>query len=419
MAKFTILLLRNIEGCGVTRCAIEHQAWYRANGHECTVYALKDKSFPREKVQQNDFIQFKIEEVRSILAKIQDSDVVMYYSLASKKHSERAKNDSVNILIKEVKPPKVMFQFDHKKQSFSRNHAMIETASLMDAFFTHSLSSDFAKLVKSLAPIFKMGFGVDYSTLTGFRKDQSELVKKLTYFSRFASFKDPHRMLDLFPMLSKHGFITEMNGVERSIGSLRTLLVKDGNLTSNGKIKDINIKEYIKDYTNGRTYNNNMSLRQNQDLKQIYTFGPYQRDAGLECLSYSMFGADFYNLKPSMYGGNFENAMCEIIGVGSIPVFDYHFAEHCKLRGTDTLFKDIDNFAVFSKKSNLQETVDKIVEIASSQELIKKYRETSLEVATQHSDINNVMVDIVSNLETIKKKTNYEIKEDKPQLTLF
>lgn len=413
--KIAFILGRNVEGCGVTMCTLQNQNWLRANGHEVTTYALDDKRWGRRKGIPNDFVEVKVDNAKLIVSKLNECDFVIYNSLPSKKHSDKAKDTFTNYWIKEITATKVLAQFDHKRQSLSRNHDIIGTCTLMDAFFSHSLTSDFSNLVKGLAPIYKMGLGVDYTALETFRKPQERLIKKATYFSRVASFKDPQRMLDLFPMLSKEGIITELNGIERSMSSLGLLM------DENRKIKP-----EINDFSNGKVDKNTMEIR-GTDLNQAYVFGPYQRDLGLECQSYSMFGADFYNLKPHMYGDNFENAMCEIIGCGSIPLFDAHFAENCKLRGTNTYFKDIENFAVFSDRSNLQGTVDQMVEIANSPELIRKYRQTGLNVAIEHSDINNVMKDIVRDLEKIKKKTDYkepiqelvEKPKERQQLDLF
>ena len=192
--KISIVLGRGIEGCGVTRATLEHQAWYRAHGHTCDVYAFRfGGTYVRQVSQENDFtvIRGGKDDLTQYTKKLNDSDVVAYYSLPAgvrghKKTDAKPCEDFVDHLIRNVtKPIKVMLQFDHKKMSLQRNYNMLEISKMMDAAFTHSLGSVFADMVKGMVPIEKMGFGFNFDA-PSIRKDAKLLEKKLTYLSRFA-----------------------------------------------------------------------------------------------------------------------------------------------------------------------------------------------------------------------------------------
>jgi len=397
--NIAILLGRGTEGCGVTRVTIEHQNWFRKNGHTCEVYTMIDKfkgKYVRTNSQENEFRVFKQEEACDVVKIIEDDkvDVVGYYSLPSVKYNDNAKDNFLKRLVKGIhKPKKIMFQFDHKKASLNRNYAMLEIASEMDLLFTHSLTSAFGKLInenKINVPLIKMSQGFDFNNLTKYRKDISQLEKKLTFFSRFGIFKDPLRMIKLFPYLRDLGFLCEMNGIEKSLAAMKL-------------IYNIEIPIHH-EYARLMQKYNLPKLRENLSLNELHIFGAYNRSVGLEQLSTSMFGCDFYNLEESAYGDMIEYAMLEIIGVGSIPIFDSHFGEHVFLKNTKTKLIDIPNFAIWSnKKDGYEDVANQMNEIYNSQKLIKQYRDTSLEVAMIHANQNDAMNEILKNINNINK----------------
>ena len=55
--KVAIILGRGIEGCGVTRYALEEQKWYINNGIQCDIYAGTDKKWGRKDAQEHNIIE--------------------------------------------------------------------------------------------------------------------------------------------------------------------------------------------------------------------------------------------------------------------------------------------------------------------------------------------------------------------------
>lgn len=407
--KIAILLLRSLEGCGVTRYALEEQKWYRNNGHVCDIYAGSDKSWGRKDAQENDVIEFDNDEIPNLRDKLNDEyDIVYYQSLPSKKgHSEIYKTETFKHLVCGVtKPIKLSHQNDHKAQSISRNSMIWETMAEMDACFTHSLTSPFAEKLKENVPgakLIKMGLGFDFDSLREYWKPVEQQIKRISYFGRFAGFKDPQRIITMQPLLERAGIIGEMKGIERSIGSL-DLFYSD-----------------LKDRAN--SYRQNIYEVKKKDEKitqttdKIWIYGPYNRLEGIEDLSTSMFGADFYNLSPESYGDNMEFAMCEIIATGVIPVFDKHWAENCTHKD-GTKFIDIKDFAIYSDRDNLQDTVDQMQELANDATERERRREKCLEWAKSHCDNDVVYRQMHEDALKVEKR-KLSVKTEVKVKTLF
>jgi len=391
--KTAIILGRGIEGCGVTRYALEEQKWYHNNGIQCDIYAGSDKKWGRKDAQENNIIEFGNDEIKSLAKKLdKEYDIVYYQSLPAKKgHSEEYQNLFYDYLVCDVQRPiKLSHQNDHKAQSLSRNSKIWETMAQMDASFTHSLTSPFAQKMKEFnpkVPLIKMGLGFDFNSLRNYWKPAQTQKKRISYFGRFAGFKDPQRIIDMHEHLYAADIIGEMRGIERSIGSL-DLFYSD-------------LSDRVNSYRNN-IYEVKKDEQVIQDSSRVWIYGPYQRLEGIEELSTSMFGADFYNLEAHAYGDNMEFAMCEIIGSGSIPVFDSHWAQNCKHNGVN--FSEIKDFAVYSDRNDLKDTVNQMEELANDHHKRNARRERCFEIAKLHCDNEIVYSKMHNDALKVKKR---------------
>lgn len=279
-----------------------------------------------------------------------------------------------------------------------------ETMGQMDASFTHSLSSPFAKKMREFnpqVPLIKMGLGFDFDSLKQYWKPIETQKKRISYFGRFAGFKDPQRIVDMQPELERVGIVGEMRGIERSIGSLDLFYsdLEDRQNSYRPNIYEVNNK-------------NPEPAQQTPD--KVWIYGPYNRLEGIEELSTSMFGADFYNLDAEAYGNNMEFAMCEIIACGTIPVFDKHWADNCThLNGT--LFAKMKDFAVYSDRSNLADTADQLAVLANDHEAREARRQRCFEIAKEHCGNDVVYRQMHADaLKTIKRNPNKVVEPQKP-----
>lgn len=397
--KVAILLGRGIEGCGVTRFALEQERWFqKQKSISCKVFASDDKKWGRRDAQQHNIITFENDRVKG-LSKILDEeyDVVYYHSLAGRSNTEEYRELWYEYMVKGItKPLKIAFQHDHKLGSLTRNHKVWETMQYMDACFTHSLGSPFCKKlsekgIRTPVSVFSVGF--DFDSLLHFRKPVDKQLKRVTYFGRFAGFKDPERIVDMQPILEQYRFYSELRGIERSIGSLPLFYgdVKDRENTYKKNIYEVTKK-------NPEPYIKSPAL--------TYIYGPYNRIEGLAELSESMFGADFFNLDADSHSNNMEYSMAEIIAVGCIPLFDVNWAKNTR-HVNGLLMNDLKEFAIFSDRNDFKKTVEEMEELADNNYLRSKFRKNSFELAKEHCDSSKAFKDILTETLLVEKKTNY------------
>lgn len=390
--KLAILLGRGVEGCGVTRYALETYNWFTKNGHDATMYGGTDKLWHRNKAQAHNVVEYKSSGISELRDKFNNEyDVVIYLSLPSQKsNSLEYREEFYNELVLGVdKPLKFAIQCDHKSQSFMRNSMLWETMTEMNGVFTHSIEGPFgvkfSENVKNV-PLIKMDNGFDFDSLVKFRKPIESQIKRISYFGRFATCKDPGRITDMQPVLEKYGFLGEMRGVERSIGSLHMYYTDPSDRENTYRHNVYEVKDDL-----GRRLKK-LAAEQKDKVHtpdKIWIWGPYIREQGLEELSKSMFGADFFHVKASSYGGNLEYAMCEIIAVGCIPVFDIHWAENCH-HISGTLFADIKDFALYSDRNDHESLVKEMEFLANNPGIREARRLKCLEIAKEHcsSDVS-------------------------------
>ena len=120
-----------------------------------------------------------------------------------------------------------------------------------------------------------------------------------------------------------------------------------------------------------------------------------------------MFACSFYRMPkaPNDYGDRMEFTQIEIIGSGAIPVFDRHWSENNRTRDGKRYF-DIPYSAIYSDKENLEETAQKIIEVANDPELQKKYIETSYKLVKQEFDANIVLPEMFNYILSVGKDEN-------------
>lgn len=307
-------------------------------------------------------------------------------------------------MVKNITTKKIIFQNDHKIQSIHRNANFFELCNLCDGICSHSITSPFFNRLITMFggdirnKFIQLHVGFNFEQLTKYRK--SEHFKKITYLGRFATFKQPERLYGFLPYAKNNNLLLEMKGVERSLGALNIFYDDIANKIPNHRMIEVNNKVL----ENGLQVDNNK-----RNLDKVYIFGPYDYIDGMETLSNSLVGADFYHLSADAYGDNFEYAQCEIIGVGTIPMFDYHWAENCWVyengKKTDKRFVDLDTYGLFVKKdlTNVEEIVEKINDIYSNKALHKKYLECSFDITRNHCDSQWIFQKLVDDILLLEK----------------
>ena len=402
--KIALILGRGVEGAGVTRYMIEICNFLKSKGIEHKVYVVDDKKWGRGKSQgMPEYEMIGPKEIDTFYDTLNKFDYVFLNSVPSIKHSQWA-IDGFLKMVKGITTRKLVFQNDHKIASIHRNANFFELCNICDGIVSHSITSPFFNKLVTLfgsqirSKFIQLHVGFDFSQLASYRK--TEHLKKITYLGRYATFKQPDRLFGFLPYAVNNNLLLEMKGVERSLGALNIFYDDIENKIAKHDIIECNKKAIEA----GLVVDN-----AKRDLSKVYIYGPYDYVDGMETLSNSLVGADFYHLNADAYGDNFEYAQCEIVAVGTVPMFDYHWAENCWVykdgKKTDKHFVDLDEYGLFVKKdlSNIEEIVEKINDIYSNPALHKRYLDCSFEVTQNHCDSNWIFQNLLDDMEKLEK----------------
>ena len=395
--KIAQILGRGIEGAGVSRYAYEMNQWLTKNGYDATIYVVHEKKWPRfKKSPIKDFTTIDNMSKDELVTLFNSYDCVFIHSVPSVKHSTNCQ-EKFQQMVHEITSLKVIFQNDHKLQSLSRNANFLDICKDCDRIASFGTETPFYKKVievlgkeEALKRYVHLHNSFDMNRLLSFRKENH--LNRITYLGRYATFKDPKRMLSLLSVNNIHNQEVECIGIEKSIGAVANFFWIDPKTP----ILNPQIEFYAK-----------LLNIDNRDPNKLYVFGPYDWEEGVSALSNSMFGASFYHLPAETYGNNIEYAQVEMIGVGCIPIFDYGFGENVYAYengvSTGKRLIDIENFAIFLKKdlSNLKEVAEKIKEISESPELQEKYRKVSFDVISKHINVDAVNTKLLKDLQLI------------------
>jgi len=403
--KIALINGRGREGAGVQRYAIELDRFLVKQKIEHKFFVCEEKKWGRGNMQEfPDFKSINSKDMIGLEKELNTYDYVYIMAVPSVKHPQDC-IDNFYELVKKITPIKVIFQNDHKIASIWRNANFLEMSNLCDGIVSHSITSPFYKKLISIfgkqieSKFVQLHVGFDFSQLIKYRK--AEHVKKITYLGRYATFKQPDRLFGFLPYAKQNEILLEMKGIERSLGSLNIFYDDISKRIPKHDIVEVNKKTIEA----GLVVDNNK-----RDLDKIYIFGPYDYIDGMETLSSSLVGCDFYHLDKDAYGNNTEYAQCEIAGIGCIMLFDHHWGDNCyvydsKGNNTGKKFTEVDKFGLFLKKdlSNIKEIVEKINEIDSNKKLHSQYLECGFETMKNHCDSEWIFEHLLNDIIKLEK----------------
>lgn len=366
--KFLVILGRGLEGCGVTRIAIEFTNYVNSlgNDYQCNILANSDKKWGRESAHQHNAIQYKFsEQIDDVKREIDKYDVVFAMSVPAKKFDDASKDSFFNIIkyAKESGKMVVMSQWDHKIHSISRNMyadaKYWEIFNYCDLMLNHSYTNDFAikfikknniQLRKLVCRDDKINnlFGIDFEALKPFWKPFEQKGKKtIKFIGRSAGWKGPWKFRDLhWSYFKDEGYISTIEGIELSIGVLNELYKS----TKPARIERDDVK-LVMSKTDIQQFNNKTyPFARNMPA---YVLPPYNRNEAIERLSKNQFGIELILMDDNLGKDIIENAMMEMVGAGVVPIFRKQWAKLFTINGiplydygfekTGTIFLDDEN----------------------------------------------------------------------------
>ena len=365
--RYVLLMGRGIEGTGNTKYAVELHSYLEKNGHSCITIANSDKKWGREKSHPNHIIQLSFENEENVIsAMCKDADVVIVLSTPAKNYPEFSKIAFYDV-IKETfeSGVKVIYiQVDHKIQSINRNfYADWEYTDIFDYFtkvFTHSRESDFVRFCDNNGIVtdnFIYGDdgcfvginGLDWDKYKKYWKPMSDKTPgTLKFIGRSANWKGPWLVRDIHDKYLKNDFITTLEGIEGSIGTVKELYKE----TKPIRIPRDDVLIHMSTEDKKKLDSGNFKFEYD---KPVYVLPPYDNEKALERMSKCYFGIELLLLEDKVLKNIMEYAMMEIVAVGTIPVFRKRWGEMFKVDGKPLIEHDCGT--IFMDESNPEKAI--------------------------------------------------------------
>lgn len=363
LPKVAILLLRGVEGCGVSTYARHFKAFYNSKGVECDIYALDINVGRPDTSTDLQVHKFSIEEAEELVSKVNlNYDLSFIFSVPAKNAPERITSSYVEKILRPIKSPKWMINHDHHYLSIGRNADFENAIKECDGVLCHSLvdtkcgfirwmsKKGIEKRTEKLDTFFHVPLIDKYVSFTNEGRH-----KRVINACRAVAWKRSSLLLNLQPHLSARGFVCEMIGFERSIAGYSQLKNYEGKLDwytseefekpvrSPSAFSNAKINDRLFDFIDER----------GQDPSQMYVFGSYDHQRGLQRISTSAFATHFRSFEHNNldYGNNHEYQGLEA-ALLSVPIFHRHFLETVMLPGTNIPLSSFESFVSIDDDNN-------------------------------------------------------------------
>lgn len=411
MKNIMLLLGRGIEGTGNTRITIELEEYLKDMGYNAYTIASADKSWGREKAQENDFIMYKFSKNGVYTDYTEVPDVCLIMSVPAKRKIAKSIKENPELLDKfeqeqisiyegftktleelKQKGTKIIYlQVDHKIHSINRNYYALEDYTerffrLLDKVITPNKNNDFMKkfVDKKVFSIYSdIKFEVDEQLLIScnFNKEAMNIgmVEKIPslcyYIGRSARWKGWTVFRDFhYDKLKDNGFISMIEGIEMSYNGKEDLYYKD---EQTGKFTDL--KECNIDYTMDKINTPDFILSDIKANRNKYIglpamiFGPYNREKALKRLAQAKFGM-FFSYLGEEYSGPLEIAFLEMVAAGTVPVIRKELYNTAQFNG-DRLsnYKPEDIGLIVYDAENPDDCINAMKTLDYSDELYRTY----------------------------------------------
>jgi hypothetical protein len=415
-----ILLLRGLEGCGVTTYCRHFKAYYDYIGAKCEIFVLNDKKIGRADTSTDLPInEFKFDSSQDIVDRINSNfEISLVFSVPAKSSSEEAKAGYVPKILQKLKTSTWMVNLDHHVLSFSRNANYKEAIESCRGVLCYSLNETKSGFIGWLrknnvnAPVRNLDNFFHIPRLDGVMDMSREgREKRLINAARAVAWKRGSLVLNLHKPLARRGFVTEMIGFERSIAGWSQLKNYDGQLnwfTTDDFYKPV---KGASAFSSARVNNELFDYvdAHGQDPDLMYVFGSYDYNRGLKRVAQSAFATHPRSFEQNRlcYGNNFEFQGLEA-ALLSVPIFHRHFLSTVTLPGDSTttlkdtgVFLSIDDDNRHLKQGgpqvlDVEAFVDNLNAIWNDQKSYRSYREKSVEFVQKYYSSEVVVPKLVS-----------------------
>lgn len=397
--KIALLLARGLEGCGVTKSAVEFKELFPG---VVDIFATNDKKWPRRDSMKWEATEFKCgddEEAKKIAFKIHSEyDILIIYSVPSKSHSDECKKNFLKMIKAIKKPHKAIVQHDHSIHSIIRNANLKETIQMCDHVFMHSLKGDFNKWMDKNEIFhverheFGPGFHYDNHRKKFWKPIEQQNKNIVRWLGRTAFWKGPTLMIDFHEWhLRDAGYITILEGLEASIQWPGIVYRNHKDKTDRRDV--VNFFRQEKEHPTTQTFGYGTE-RYNIGA---YLYPPFEHDDAMERLSLSAFGAELYNLRNKAYGKSFEYIGSEIVASGVIPIIHRDYGRHVNHRTIGKPLIDCENSGtLFLDNDNMKEIAKQMHKLRVNSGMRDEWREMAFEFWKAHANSYDLFKDMIA-----------------------
>lgn len=355
LPKTAVLMLRGVEGCGVSTYARHFRAFFDDNDGICDIYALNLNIGRPDTSKDIKLRTFDFSESAEIVERINSNyDLVLVFSVPAKNASEEIRTGYVERILGGITKPKWMVNHDHHHLSISRNADYKNAIESCDGLLCHSLTKtksgfiawlqkqNVSKVAQKMDVFFHIPLIEKHISMS-----KEGRKKRLINAARAVAWKRGSLILNLHDELARKGFITEMIGFERSIAGYSQLK------NYNGKLDWFTTDNFYKPVKGPSAFSSakiNSELfdfidQSEQDPDLMYVIGSYDHTKGLRRIASSAFATHPRSFEHNNldYGNNFEYQGLEA-SLLSVPIFHRHFLSTVTLPGTSTTLAETEAF---------------------------------------------------------------------------
>lgn len=347
LPRTAVLMLRGVEGCGVSTYARHFKAFFDDNQATCDIFALNLNVGRPDTSTDIDVKVFAFSEAVEMVRSINENyDLALIFSVPAKNAPKVVVDNYVEFIIDPIQVPKWMINHDHHFLSIGRNADYANAIEACDGLLCHSLTEtksgfiswlkkrNISKEAKKMDVFFHIPFVQELMTY-----EREGRNKRLINAARAVAWKRGSVVLNLHNALADRGFVTEMIGFERSIAGYSQLKNYEGKLnwyTTEGFYKPVRSPSA---FSSARINNDLFDYvdEEGQNPDFMYVFGSYDYKRGLKRISESAFATHPRSFEHNNldYGNNFEYQGLEA-ALLAVPIFHRHFLQTVTLPETDT-----------------------------------------------------------------------------------
>ncbi len=399
MSKYKGLRIANIagqgpDGCGVQAGTKQLQLWAKKNGAEVHYYAY-DRKYTRSGVHDMEMNFFNIKSLKETASYINDNyDIVMFMNYPNaKSEPEYYKGFYFDFYEVIQKPQKALYIHEIRGAQYNRLAYLVPMIVNADIVFHFDVSSDLSKLIDEIGlqkigdRLRKYTLWMNFDDLNQWRhKYTNKKIKGVASVTRWSSSKNVRRTIDIMDRVQElePTWDCQIHGIERSMGAKFDVL-------------DYEKTIYIND--NGKI--------DNEEDGTVRVCGPVNRNEGVDIVSSHMFATAFWSMPkdPQNYCDRMEYSQIEIIGAGTIPIFDKHWGEHNHTKD-GRRYIDIPYSAIYiggRSEKEIDDTVNQLIEISNNPELAQQYIDTSHKLVVQEFGADTVIPEAIDVIQSVGK----------------